>query len=257
MFGVNDTRWSAGDVPSKAAPFEAGLRQAIELTRAAGLPLVVLRESRFGHGREMGAWEGGLNEVLAELLAVQDRVAAECGVPVVDTHGAYVRAQQRAWARDPRYEFTPDVIHPTSAGHAAMAAELLRALGAGLPLSGPEARGPLSTVAGTNLVVEIEDGVGLVADSRGSAVPVTVRLRNRGAGVQRDELKLVLGRAVLARPVTDVDSPQREGGTGLHADRQARHGPGAHELRAAFTQPARHTLPLRLLSARGGGAARP
>ena len=53
----------------------------------------------------------------------QDELGAKHNVPVIDVLGAYRRALAKAWKKDRLYEFTPDVIHPTQPGHAAMATE--------------------------------------------------------------------------------------------------------------------------------------
>ena len=77
-----------------------------------------------------------------KLFAEEDRVAGLNGVGVIDGYGAYIRELHRAWQVDPRYEFTPNFVHPTMLGHSAVAGEILRAMGAGLPLVG-ERRGSL------------------------------------------------------------------------------------------------------------------
>lgn len=148
MFGVNDTRWSAGDEDAKAAAFTDGLASAVEFAASKNVTPLLLRESHFSHGQAPDEFAAKVNGVFDRLMPAQDAFAAARQIPVIDTPGAYMRALAAAWAADPRYEFSPDIVHPNSAGHAAMAGEILRALGAGLPLAAPLAaptgpRGPL------------------------------------------------------------------------------------------------------------------
>ena len=135
MFGVNDTRWSAGDEEAKAEAFVAGLTAAVDLAEKNEVVPLLLRESHFSHGQAPDEFAAMVNGVLDRLMAAQDALAAERQIPVIDTQGAYKRALAAAWGADSRYEFSPDIVHPNSPGHAALAGEILRALGAGLPLA--------------------------------------------------------------------------------------------------------------------------
>ena len=104
MFGVNDTRWSEGQAEEKIGRFLGGLEKAVASTAAKQIPLVLLRESHFSHGADPppDAFESQVNRTLFQLLAAQDRFAAEHRVPVVDVLGAYQRQLAAAWAKDPR-----------------------------------------------------------------------------------------------------------------------------------------------------------
>ena len=130
MFGVNDTRWSVTDEPDKVENYTRGLQQYADLARQRHLDLVFLRETHFSHNRQAEELETGLNRVLGRLFAAMDQVAAANGRPVIDTFGAYTRQLEKAWQADPKYEFTPNFVHPTMHGHAAVAGEILR-LGSG------------------------------------------------------------------------------------------------------------------------------
>ncbi len=143
MFGVNDTRWSTGDEQPKIAEYIGGLQKYADLARAKSLPLVLLRETHFSHNRDAGPFETGMDDLLLKLFAAQDKLAAEREIKTVDVYGAYTRELAKAWQVDPRYEFTPNVIHPTNLGHSAAAGEILKAFGAGLPLSTAGHRGNL------------------------------------------------------------------------------------------------------------------
>lgn len=181
MFGVNDTRWSEGQTEEKVGQFLGGLKAAVASTQAKKLPLVLLRESHFSHGANAppDAFERRVNRMLFELLAAQDEFAAANHVPVVDVLGAYQRQLAAAWAKDPAYEFSPDVIHPTSPGHAAIAVEVLRAFGAGLPLAATAGeRGPLHVSRASDLSLRVADSCGVVGAD--AAVAVRIEVGNAG-----------------------------------------------------------------------------
>jgi lysophospholipase L1-like esterase len=191
MFGVNDTRWSAGDEEAKAAAFVAGLTAAVDLAATNEVVPLLLRESHFSHGKAPDEFATKVNGVLNRLLAAQDAFAAARGVPVIDTLGAYKRALATAWEADPRYEFSPDIVHPNSAGHAALAGEILRAFGAGLPLAEPAGnRGPLRLAAADDLSIEFAAASGELPPD--SSLPVTVTLQNRSAVPQKGTIVLCI-----------------------------------------------------------------
>jgi len=201
MFGVNDTRWSAGDEDAKAAAFVAGLTAAVNLAEKNQVVPLLLRESHFSHGQAPDAFAAKVNGVFDRLMAAQDAFAAGRQIPVINTLGAYKRALAAAWAADPRYEFSPDIVHPNSAGHAAMACEILRALGAGLPLAAPKGpRGRLRLAAPDDLTIEFAAATGVLAPNGALAVPVTIH--NRSATLEKGTLMLCLPDHMIETPVT-------------------------------------------------------
>lgn len=201
MFGVNDTRWSAGDAEKKTADFVAGLHQYATTAQEHGIPLIFLRESHFSHGAQPGVWETGINEMLGKLFTAQTAFAAEHGIPIIDTHGAYLRALSNAWRHDTRYEFTPDVIHPISPGHCAMAVEMLRAFGAGLPLAAGPARGPLHLRDAPSAALEVLDEAGYADVGSREGVAATVRVRNLTAQPLQGTVTWTVGGLTAAHPV--------------------------------------------------------
>ena len=201
MFGVNDTRWSAGDEDAKAAAFVAGLTAAVNLAEKNQVVPLLLRESHFSHGQAPDAFAAKVNGVFDRLMAAQDAFAAARQIPVINTLGAYKRALAAAWAADPRSEFSPDIVHPNSAGHAAMAGEILRALGAGLPLAAPTGpRGPLRLAAPDDLTIEFAAATGVLAPNGALAVPVTIH--NRSTTLEKGTLMLCLPDHMIETPVT-------------------------------------------------------
>jgi lysophospholipase L1-like esterase len=200
MFGVNDTRWSAGDEEAKAEAFVAGLTAAVDLAEKNRVVPLLLRESHFSHGQAPDAFVAMVNGVLDRLMAAQDAFAAERQIPVIDTQGAYKRALAAAWGADSRYEFSPDIVHPNSPGHAALAGEILRALGAGLPLAAATGdRGPLRLAAPDDLTIDFAAAAGVLKTNGTLAVPVT--LDNRSARPEKGTLRLCFADLMIEMPV--------------------------------------------------------
>jgi lysophospholipase L1-like esterase len=200
MFGVNDTRWSAGDEDAKAEAFVAGLTAAVDLAEKNRVVPLLLRESHFSHGQAPDEFAEKVNGVLDRLMAAQDAFAAERQIPVIDTQGAYRRALAAAWAADPLYEFSPDIVHPNSAGHAALAGEILHALGTGLPLAAATGdRGPLRLAAPDDLTIDFAAAAGVLKTNGTLAVPVT--LDNRSARPEKGTLRLCFADLMIEMPV--------------------------------------------------------
>ena len=200
MFGVNDTGWSAGNETAKAEAFVAGLTAAVDLAETNHVVPLLLKESHFSHGQAPDEFAAKVNGVLDQLMAAQETFATARQIPVIDTQGAYKRGLAAAWAADPRYEFSPDVVHPNSAGHAALACEILRALGAGLPLAAPQGeRGPLRLAAPDDLTLEFAPAAGVMAADGTLTVPVT--LHNRSASPEKGTLLLCLADLAVEKPI--------------------------------------------------------
>lgn len=200
MFGVNDTGWSAGNETAKAEAFVAGLTAAVDLAETNHVVPLLLKESHFSHGQAPDEFAAKVNGVLDQLMAAQETFATARQIPVIDAQGAYKRALAAAWAADPRYEFSPDVVHPNSAGHAALACEILRALGAGLPLAAPQGeRGPLRLAAPDDLTLDFAPAAGVMAADGTLTVPVT--LHNRSASPEKGTLLLCLADLAVEKPI--------------------------------------------------------
>ncbi len=138
MFGVNDTGWSVGNDQQKIENYAKGLTEYVELTRQKNLDLLFIHETHFSHNINAQPLEIGLDSLLMKLFSAEDQLAAANHLGVIDAYGAYVRELGKAWQADPKYEFTPNFVHPTMLGHAAVAGEILRTFGAGLPLRSGE-----------------------------------------------------------------------------------------------------------------------
>jgi len=189
MFGVNDTRWAAAGMEAKAKTFVQHMGRMIEIARESKMPIIFLRETHFSHNAAPDAWADSMTEALEYLLEAADKLAAENDVPVIDVLGAYREALSQAWKKDPKYEFTPDVVHPTQPGHAAMATEILRAMGVGLPQA-TEERGPLHLERKAAVKLEAVDDNGMIAQD--GAIALLVRCRNVSDVPLKGEVTIVL-----------------------------------------------------------------
>ena len=189
MFGVNDTRWAAAGMEAKAKTFVEHMGRMIEIAKESEMPIIFLRETHFSHNAAPDAWVDSITEALEYLLKAAGELAAEKDVPVIDVLDAYREALSEAWKKDPKYEFTPDVIHPTQPGHAAMATEILRAMGVGLPLATDE-RGPLHLERKAAVKLEAADGNGMIAEN--GAIALVVRCRNTSDAQVEGEVTIVV-----------------------------------------------------------------
>ena len=202
MFGVNDTGWGLSDVDAKVTNFVNGLQKAVGVTQAQQLPLIFLRETHFSHGANPSpdAFEVGVTRMLDKLQEAQATFASQHGVPMIDVRAAYQRALEKAWTKDPAYEFTPDIIHPAPAGQAAIAGEILRAFGAGLPLSptnGP--RGMLQLQRTKEVTLSLKDGAHLVAPD--GVIPFSVSVQNQSGKDAEGKLLVVLAGQKFEKPL--------------------------------------------------------
>lgn len=193
MFGVNDTDWRITNPDQKVAKFVGELRKAVAIAQAGQYPLIFLREFHFNHGANPppDAFEVKITGMMDKLQEAQATLAAEQGIPMINVRDAYQHALEKAWAEDPACEFTPDIIHPSPAGQAAVACEILSAFGAGLPLSrkdGP--RGEMQIQRAKDLVISLANDSGVIALD--STIPITVAVQNQAKKEVNGKLLVVL-----------------------------------------------------------------
>ena len=181
MFGVNDTGWNPTGQDVKIAAFLKNLRNAVDAAKEKQLPLIFMRETHFTHGANAGpdAFEVKASSILTNMQIEQGKFAVENKIPFIDVRGAYQKALDKAWAKDPAYEFTPDIIHPSSPGHAAMACEILRALGAGSPLTTDGKRGELHIEQIADLQLSLLDDAKII-NTDGSII-IKIKADNKSA----------------------------------------------------------------------------
>lgn len=193
MFGIADTGWRPDNPDAKIATFVAALKKAAASAKEKQLTLIFLRETHFSHGANPApdAFELKVTGMLDKLQQAQADFAAEQQIPMIDVRAAYQRAQARAWAKDPAYEFTPDIVHPTPPGHVAMSCEMLRAFGAGLPLTQPGApRGAMHVEPTKDLTLSIADAVNIIKPD--GAIPLTITVANQSDQEDQGQLLVVV-----------------------------------------------------------------
>ncbi len=202
MFGVNDTGWNQSNADAKIKTFIDSLQKGIDLAKEKQLSLIFLREIHFSHGANPppDAFELMVTGMLDKEQEAQAALAVTNKIPIIDVRGAYQTALERAWAKDPAYEFTPDIIHPTPPGQAAMAGEVLRALGAGLPLSpadGP--RGTLHLTPSTDMKLSIADATEIIKTD--GTIPLKVTVKNLSAKEDEGTIMVVVAGQKFAKEI--------------------------------------------------------
>jgi len=190
MYGVNDIGWSANDIEAKTEKYLTHLNSTFNAAKAQSAQVVFVRGTPLRHNAFPDPWMEAIDLALDYLLDAAAEFAAEKDVHVIDVRGAYRDALAEAWAKDPLYEFTPDVLNPTHPGHAAIAAEMLRAMGAGLPLA-TGARGPMRMSRESVIKIEAMDKHVMIAQD--GELAVQVRCRNTSAKEVKGEVTIVAG----------------------------------------------------------------
>ena len=174
-----------------------GLAQCAETARARACRCLLLTMPRAGE--RVG--ETGQTGATA---AAEAALAAELGIPIVDTAAACRRELSSARRKDPRYEFAAEGEALSSPAHAAMAVEVLSALGAGLPLAdSTTSRGAISPGAVGRVSVDVKDGAGVVDEAGGeSRLGIRIRIRNPSRKDVTGRVGYVLGEAQGHAPVS-------------------------------------------------------
>jgi len=187
MYGVNDLRWSWSNIGEKTQAYIRHLTRIVEMAKAKKGQLIFLRETHLSNNAMGGGYPVALSWGLEHLLRAADELAAEHNIPVVDVQAVYRRALAEAWYKDLNYQFSPDVVHPTQPGQAAIAAAMLQAMGVGLPLATAE-RGPLHLVRQAPVKLEAIDAHGVVAED--GKIRLSVRCRNMSSAPIKGESRI-------------------------------------------------------------------
>jgi len=197
MYGVNDLRWSWSNIGEKTQAYIRHLTRIVEMAKAKKGQLIFLRETHLSNNAMGGGYPVALSWGLEHLLRAADELAAEHNIPVVDVQAVYRRALAEAWYKDLNYQFSPDVVHPTQPGQAAIAAAMLQAMGVGLPLATAE-RGPLHLVRQAPVKLEAIDAHGVVAED--GKIRLSVRCRNMSSAPIKGEVTVVAGACKDTKP---------------------------------------------------------
>ncbi len=175
MLAVNDLKMRPDHADEKEQEFLKWMRQFAPLARQHKIQLVFLAETPFSHNDKPAQFENQMNVVLDRLAAGLIRMAREQDVPVIDVHATYVRGLHEAWQKDPRYEFSPDVIHPLPTGEACISAAILDGMGVGLPLAKDGRRPPIRAGGPATVELTAADDVNLLPKDGKLTVRITAR----------------------------------------------------------------------------------
>jgi len=197
MYGVNDLRWSWSGIEEKKRTYIKHLTKIVEMAKAKKGELIFLRETHLSNNAMGGHYPVGLSWGLEHLLRAADILAAENNIPVIDVQGVYRKALAEAWFKDLNYQFSPDVVHPTQPGQAAIAAAMLQAMGVGLPLATAE-RGPLHLVREVPVKLEAIDANGVVKED--GKIQLSVRCRNLSNAPLKGEVTIVVAGHQESKP---------------------------------------------------------
>ncbi|MCC6859150.1 MAG: SGNH/GDSL hydrolase family protein [Bryobacterales bacterium] len=134
MLGMNDGRVRAFD-EAVFKTFADGYEHILQFMKAAapGLRMTLIQPSPCDDVTRAPNFEGGYNAVLVRYGQFVKELAARNGHATADLNTAVVAALRKARAADPdgAQRIIPDRVHPGPGGHLLMAAELLKAWGAG------------------------------------------------------------------------------------------------------------------------------
>jgi lysophospholipase L1-like esterase len=122
LVGINDCwrRFDSGD-PTTVEEFEAGYRDILMRTRAAGAVITMMEPYVLPYPEDRVAWRQDLDP---KIHAVR-RLAREFAAVLIPLDGILAGLS----VRDGLQRYSADGIHPTDAGHVVIAKEWLRAVG--------------------------------------------------------------------------------------------------------------------------------
>ena len=181
-YGMNDGIYHPQS-PARMAAFQAGIKKLIAACKAGGAKVVLLTPPPFdpqpvgGAVRPDGADDYSyLNPYTHYDTVLTEYARWEMTLPagdaqVIDLHTpllAYLMEQRRT---DPKFAFSPDGIHPSSAGHLLMAQTILASLG--LPWHSADLETELAAILADPLYMLIANRNSVRADGWASCVDDT------------------------------------------------------------------------------------
>lgn len=130
MLGMNDGRYRAFD-PEIFNTYSTGYEKLVQMVKE-GLPnvrMTLIQPSPYDDVTRAPGFEGGYNAVLVRYGQYVRELAQRHGLNVADLNTKVVAALEKAKTADETLaqKIVPDRVHPGSAGHLLMAAELLKA----------------------------------------------------------------------------------------------------------------------------------
>lgn len=129
-YGMNDGIYMPYD-EARMKAFEQGMGGLVAACKAAGAKVVLVTPPVFD-GR------GKYDEVLGRFAAWEMKSAPAGVVATVDLHTAMRAALDERRARNPKFRFAGDSVHPDDLGHLVMTLTVLKGLGLKVPEGTPE-----------------------------------------------------------------------------------------------------------------------
>lgn len=135
------------------------------------------------------------------IAATITEVARQMRTPLINVHRAYADALAEARTADPEYAFaaTPSTLY--ASGSAVIAAEIIRALGIGLPLAKAD-RGPVRARSSPGVTVRIRPVSG-TADVPGR-IPLIVAVANHGDSPVSGIVEIAAGGGLARQPISNL-----------------------------------------------------
>ncbi|MCI0485531.1 MAG: SGNH/GDSL hydrolase family protein [Blastocatellia bacterium] len=132
LFGMNDGRYRTFD-PATLKAYEDGLSAIIREIKTKTRARIYVMTPTAYDGAHSPPWSQNdlYNDVLDRYSEAAKQIAAREGLTVIDLHSVTAEALRRAKQKKSDYTFLPDGVHPVEDGQLIMAAEILRAWGAG------------------------------------------------------------------------------------------------------------------------------
>ncbi|MEW6492327.1 MAG: SGNH/GDSL hydrolase family protein [Cyanobacteriota bacterium] len=131
LFGMNDGQYKNFD-PATLKVYEDGLSAIIQKLKAkTRARIYVMTSTAYDQINSPSRGKAPpYNDVLKRYSEAAKQIALREGLPVIDLHSVTTETLRQAQAKDPKYTFIPDRIHPNEDGHLIMATEILRFWGA-------------------------------------------------------------------------------------------------------------------------------
>lgn len=129
-YGMNDGIYKPYD-EARMKAFEQGVGRLVAACKAAGAKVVLVTPPVFDGG-------GKYDEVLGRFAAWEMTSAPAGVVATVDLHTAMRAALDERRARNPKFRFAGDGVHPDDLGHLVMTLTVLKGLGVKPPGGTPE-----------------------------------------------------------------------------------------------------------------------
>lgn len=129
-YGMNDGRYTHYDYEKIGKPYEAAMEKIIQTFKKRGATVIVGSPGVVDTNTYTRAIGPAYNKNLAELAALDKKLAEANGMPFADIYSAMTSAMEKSKAAyGPSYHFAGgDGVHPAANGHLVMAYAILKAM---------------------------------------------------------------------------------------------------------------------------------